>query len=233
MKCCPAQDWNCPRYLLMSSIIKPHNFPWEALSVSDCQPFWWALRGNLSRPSKALMNALHLNQEQLKNIRCDLFLVSCNCRSSYRLIWGWERRDWVEGRESRWRPTRIPQSTGSGKKCADLSRLQTVRLIWVEPSLPDWLPDARFSPKAARAEARLRSDVAATFPSTFHIHLSNKFQWWKINQSMVTCDSWVTMGKKVSSLPPIWSHSVPLVIRSPSKQELQSRAAVKEALRGT
>ena len=40
------------------------------------------------------------------------------------------------------------------------------------------------------------------------------------------------MGKKVSSLPPIWSHSVPLVICSPSKQELQSRAAVKEALRG-
>ena len=49
---------------------------------------------------------------------------------------------------------------------------------------------------------------------------------------METCDSLVTIGKKVSSLPPICSHSVPLVIRRPSKQESQSRAVVKEALRG-
>ena len=48
-----------------------------------------------------------------------------------------------------------------------------------------------------------------------------------------TCDSLMTMGKKVSSLPPICSHSVPLVIRKPSRQELQSRAAAKEALGGS
>ena len=167
-----------------------------------------------------------------------VFSQFCWIRSSYQLIWGEGRGGRVEGRESRWRPTRIPQLTGSRKRCAHLATLHWSNSIWPAAHL------SRCSTIASHWKRRgQRPGWGQMLLPPCHQHWYNTISlsediWIAQNaierQRVVleTCDSLVTIGKKVSSLPPIWSHSVPLVICSPSKQELQSRAAVNEALRG-
>ena len=133
-----------------------------------------SIKGSDERPS------LESRTTEEQKMICVWSMVSCNSRSSHRLIWGLGRAGWVEGRESQWRPTRIPQLPGSRKRCVDLARLHLNDHFHPKPDC--WLLlllDARFSLKAARADLRLRSDVAATLPLALVGWTFNE-QWWKI-----------------------------------------------------